>query len=435
MVAAARQSQPQPVYRPRGAALDLMYCKAPEILMDGPAGTGKTRAILEKAHICLHKYPGCRALAVRKTRRSMTHSVLVTYEEKVLPQNSPIKNGAKRQMRDSYVYPNGSELVIGGMDDPAKIMSTEYDLILCFEWTEGSEDDHEKLTTRLRNAVMPYQQLIADCNPAAPSHWLNQRCVRGLMTRLLSRHEDNPTVTAEYLSTLARLTGARGLRLWKGLWAAQEGMVYADYDPAIHLISEMPKGWELWRKIRSIDFGFMNPFVCQWWAIDPDTRLYLYREIYMSQRTVAVHAHQINVLSGDEVHEATVADHDAEDRATLAENGIDTIPASKAISVGIQKTQERYKKAGDGRPRIFLLRDCCVEIDPVLLAARQPTSTQGEIEGYVWPPGATGKNNKEVPVDADNHGMDGKRYAVMYADNPIKPWTRDTLAAFGGNPV
>lgn len=432
MIAATRQ---QFVYRPRGAALDVMYCRDPEILMDGPAGTGKTRAILEKAHICMHKYPGMRCLAVRKTRRSMTHSVLVTYEEKVLPQNSPIRHGPKRQMRDSYTYPNGSELVIGGMDDPAKVMSTEYDLILCFEWTEGSEDDHEKLTTRLRNGVMPYQQLIADCNPGAPSHWLNQRCKRGQMTRLLSRHQDNPTVTLAYLATLGRLTGARGLRLNKGLWAAQEGMVYADFDAAIHLIDRMPAGWEYWRKVRSIDFGYTNPFVCQWWAIDPDGRMYLYREIYMSQRTVTVHARQINEESGDEIYEATVADHDAEDRATLAECGIETVPASKAISVGIQKTQERFKPAGDGKPRIFLLRDCVVEVDPVLDEERKPTSTQAEIEGYIWPPGATGKNSKEVPVDADNHGMDCVRYSAMYVDNPIQSWDRDALAAFAGGAV
>jgi hypothetical protein len=31
------------VYRPIGAALDLMYDKSPELILSGPAGTGKTR--------------------------------------------------------------------------------------------------------------------------------------------------------------------------------------------------------------------------------------------------------------------------------------------------------------------------------------------------------------------------------------------------------
>ena len=52
----------------------------------------------------------------------------------------------------------------------------------------------------------------------------------------------------------------------------------------------MPTGWESWRKVRSIDFGFNNPFVCLWGALDPDSRLYIYRQLYMTQRTVDRHA-------------------------------------------------------------------------------------------------------------------------------------------------
>src|SRR5207244_1608438 len=35
-------------------------------------------------------------------------------------------------------------------------------------------------------------QLLADCNPAGPKHWLRQRCLAGLTTMYESRHEDNP---------------------------------------------------------------------------------------------------------------------------------------------------------------------------------------------------------------------------------------------------
>ena len=33
----------------------------------------------------------------------------------------------------------------------------------------------------------------------------------------------------------------------------------------------------------SVDFGFTNPIVIQWWAEDPDGRLYLYRELYRDE--------------------------------------------------------------------------------------------------------------------------------------------------------
>jgi hypothetical protein len=164
----------RPDYFPRGAADELMGCRDTEVLIEGPAGTGKSRAALQKLHYAALKYPGMRALLIRKTRESLTESALVTFEEKVLPPDSPMAAGAKRNVRQSYDYPNGSCIVVGGMvagdkDRSAKIMSTEYDLIAAFEATELAEDDWEKLLTRLRNGKMPYQQAIADCNPGAPT--------------------------------------------------------------------------------------------------------------------------------------------------------------------------------------------------------------------------------------------------------------------------
>ena len=64
-------------------------------------------------------------------------------------------------------------------------MSTEYDMIYVQEATELTEDDWEALTTRLRNGRAPIQQLIADCNPAEPTHWLKARCDSG-QTRMLN---------------------------------------------------------------------------------------------------------------------------------------------------------------------------------------------------------------------------------------------------------
>lgn len=412
---------PSPNSRPYtayGGALAMWRCRDKEVLIEGPAGTGKTRGVLEKAHFCLSKYDGARALAVRKTRASMTHSVLVTYEDKVLPANSPIKAGASRAQRQSYRYPNGSELVIGGMDNADRIMSTEFDLVLGFEWTEALEDDHEKLTTRLRNGVMPYQQIITDCNPSYPYHWLNQRANTGLMTRILSRHSDNPTVSVTYLNTLALLTGARELRLNKGIWAAQDGLVYDTFDPAIHVLSSLPIGHESWPVARVIDFGYTNPFVCQWWKFDPDNRAYMYREIYMSGRTLREHAPDIIRYSQGENIIATIADpEDAQGRADLDSLGIGSQTADKAIALGIQDVKDRLRVLGDGWPRLFIVRDATVEIDPAMVAAKLPTGTLQEIDGYVWPKAAPAHNDKEVPVDKNNHGMDAMRYLVRWRDS------------------
>ncbi len=406
-------------YQPHGAARELMACQAPEVLLEGPAGTGKTRALLEKANLCALRHPGMRALLVRKTRESMTESILVTFEHHVVPANWPVLHGASRRQRQAYRYPNGSTLVLGGMDRASKIMSTEYDLVLAFEARELTEDDWEALLSRLRNGAMPYQQAIADTNPDAPSHWLNRRAEQGLMVRLRSRHQDNPRLPTSYLKQLAQLTGMRRERLYRGRWAAAEGLVYDGWDPALHVVDrfELPAAW---RRIRSIDFGYTNPFVCQWWALDGDGRMYLYRELYITRQLVADCAQTILEHSRGELIETTLADHDAEDRATLHHAGVPTQAAEKALSRGLQAVAARLRPAGDGRPRLFLVRDCLLAPDERLRGGGLPTSTENEFSCYAWPSN-TRHEATERPLDQHNHGLDALRYAVAYVDGLSHP--------------
>lgn len=235
----------QRAYQPYGVALDLFYGKQPEIVMSGPAGTGKSRACLEKLHLCAMKYPGMRGLIIRKTRESLSEAALVTFEDKVLHEYDPLKDGPRRNFRQAYHYSNKSEIVVGGLDKPGKIMSTEYDMIYVQEATELELADWLALTTRLRNNVMPYQQIIADCNPDAPTHWLWTRSLSGMVRMLNSRHEDNPrlyrngqwTVEGlEYRETLERLgyideatgerVGTEYQRLGLGLWVQATGIIF-----------------------------------------------------------------------------------------------------------------------------------------------------------------------------------------------------------------
>jgi phage terminase large subunit len=139
----------------------------------------------------------------------------------------------------------------------------------------------------------------------------------------------------------------------------------------------------------------------------------MYREIYMTERTVATHAQQINALSHGENIIQTICDHDAEDRATLEENGIDTTPAVKAISTGVQSVSRMLSHNDDKRPDLYFVRDALIEKDPMLVAKEEPISTIEEFSRYSWPQDSTGRPRKEVPLDLYNHGMDSVRYMVQ----------------------
>ena len=395
--------------------------------------TGKTIAALTKLHTLLCKYPHSHALMVRKTYKSLVQSAVVTFERKVLPyppghRHCAIqKYGGERP--EFYDYPNGSRIVLGGLDNADKVLSAEYDFIYINQVEELKLGDYETLVGRAtgRAGNAPYPQVIGDCNPGPPTHWILNRKSLKLFEQ---RHEHNPRlydqatgiITEQGKRTMAVLDSLTGLRKKRGrlgLWVAAEGQVYDDFDPAIHVIPRFDIPPE-WPRYRATDFGYSNPFVMQWFAADPDGRLYLYREIYMTGRTVKVHSEQIKRLSEGERIIFTVADHDAEDRATLYENGITTVAAKKAISVGIQAVQERLKMAGDGKPRLYFLEDSLVEADSTLYREYpgdlHPVCTEQEFASYVWPEGADGKSKKEQPVDAYNHGMDSLRYMVMAVD-------------------
>jgi phage terminase large subunit len=146
--------------------------------------------------------------------------------------------------------------------------------------------------------------------------------------------------------------------------------------------------------------------------------MYLYRELYVTQTLVEDLAAEVLRLSARERHiEATVCDHDAEDRATLERHGVPTVAAVKDVSPGIQAVKARLRRAGDGRPRLFVLQDALVRTDPRLVERKRPTCTVEEFPAYVWPKARDGALVKEQPVKDNDHGLDALRYGVMYLDS------------------
>lgn len=398
------------------------------MLSAGPAGTGKTLAWLVRAYIACETYPGARALIVRKTRSSLTDSVLVTFERDVLGPDHPIlrRSRVHRLNRASYPFGNGSEIVLGGMDRPDKVLSSDYDLIYVPEATDLELGDWETLSGRIgRTAKVPLQQIGGDCNPTTPTHWLYKRCQAGLTRLIPTTHRDNPAYWdretgdwtdrgRKYLAQLERMTGPRRARFLRGEWAQAEGLVFDGWDLGYHLIDPFPVP-TTWRYYLTIDFGVNNPFCCQWWAEDPDGRLYLIREIYHSNRIVEDHARIIAAELAKDGRRPVyvVCDHDLGDRLTLERHtGLRTVPADKRDNAGVQEVCERLKPGVDGRPRLFVFRNARIhEADPALVGTGKPTCTVEEIPGYIWD---TAVKKGERPLAKNNHGCDAARYLCRY---------------------
>ena len=425
-----------------GANAQAFNSREPEILLAGPAGTGKSLALLAKCLALLGKYPGCRGLFCRGTRASLTQSGLVSFEEKILGPKHPVltRRPVTRRVRQSYEFANGSEFVVAGLDDPGKTLSAEYDFAYVQEATEEGVtlDAWETLLRSLRNGKTPFTQLMADCNPTNPQSWLYRRQMPkadgspGLLRMYSSRHQDNPayfhrdgTITPageRYMANLNRMGGRRRKRFTLGVWAAAEGLVFEEYNPDVHLL---PIGWRCpqdWRRLWSIDWGKNAPSVLQVWAIDSDTRMYLVREVYLPRQRgsdLGRAGRRLIDVDGEPEPLAVVCDHDDEKKSTFeAESHLSLTFADKTDrDAGFGQVSDRLALANDDRPRLFFARDARRhEPDEGLLSEGKPTSTLDEIVGYVWET-KNAASGKDEPIAFNDHGMDAMRYAVRYVDS------------------
>lgn len=414
-----------------------------EIIYSGPAGTGKTRTLLEYIHQRCQS-DRLRVLFLRKTEESLKTSALVTFREQVLYQFDGKRSildgvtffGGNKLLPAQFTYDKtGSVIVLGGVDNPEKIKSSEWDIVFVNEATELTLNEWEMITGRTdRPSLMerPPSLVLGDCNPDAPTHWIKQRGDAGKLTLWVSTHVDNPamwdrhhkqwTVAGErYLKRLDEHTGVRYQRLRLGRWVAAEGQVYEEWDESIHLIphAELPAEWD---RIWGLDFGFVNPFVWASFAVHPDGRLILEHEFYRTRTLVEDAARDIMRFWGNRRDPvAIVRDHDAEDAGTFERvTGLFTIPADKDVTVGIQAVQSRLRPGPERKPRLQIMRDTLIHApDPELRERGKPICTAQEFPTYIWDARqSTIKARSERPLKVDDHGADMTRYVVLYADGP-----------------
>ncbi|MBA7529801.1 hypothetical protein ES705_22000 [subsurface metagenome] len=392
------------IFQPKSEAQkQVMENIAPNLLFNGPWGSGKTHILAEKAYFMGILYQDNKIALVRKKRVDLKTTLWKWLIDKILPSENVV------QKNDTELYRklvNGTEIQGFGLDstyDINKLASHEYGFIAVEEAVEITEDDYDtKIIRCLRLPSVPFHQLVLATNPGAPSHFLYKRFYMEKREGY-EKIEGNilPDLPESYYRRVNTLTGIYRERYKKGKWVSFEGLVYP-FDPAKHIIKgfEIPKDGKI---VIAIDFGFDHPFVCQWWYVSTDDKWYCYRQIYHSYRTVKVHSGEIKYYcKKDGIEPVAICDHDAEDMATLRENGIKTVPAIKDRLAGQQIVYGKFDNN-----QLFFFRDSLVERDQRLMMKNLPIRTEEEFGTYVW----KGKG-KEDMVKTKDDGMDCMRYAI-----------------------
>jgi hypothetical protein len=187
------------------------------------------------------------------------------------------------------------------------------------------------------------------------------------------------------------------------------GSVYPDFGVLSHGISK-PEIDPRWRHFRSIDFGYENPFVCLWIAVDPTDRVIIYDEYYRSHVTVEQAADDIFTKELEHAqwwdikiprkrvdnekdaldYEWTTCDPSAASaRATLLEKGMETIAPRSDVVGGIELVRQQLKFRDDSKPGLVVDIDRC-------------PNTVKEFNLYSYPE-PTSRNSNELPTKENDH--------------------------------
>lgn len=443
----------------RGGNEELFFCHDPQVILSGPADTGKTVTCCTKLHWLCQRYPGSQHAMVRKTFTSLAGTACKTFE-RIIAGASVKKIGADSPRL--YTYPNGSQVWVGGMDKPEKTLSSERDSIYVCQAEELSESDWEMLSRASsgRGAKVKYPQLFGDCNPGGSKHWIRERWKAGKLTLIGTKHHDNPTLYhkngdcvrdgetvngmrvviggEKRVHALSELTGVRRKRLFEGLWVTAEGAVYDMFDAQLHVVTRSVAEMKLFRL--ALDEGYTNPAVILIVGEDSDGRWHVFKEFYergQLQETVVKQAkewHQdpVGAVLGIKfvptpskpypTQSSTVAVDEAAAGliADLVAIGVPAVGGKGRVLDGINHLQNRLKLAGDGRPRLTFDPSCVNCIN--------------EFESYVWTP----DKPKDTPVKEHDHTSDALRYLYdVLAEpdgsmtGPDQLWTKNREDGYG----
>lgn|GEM_PF-387954 len=383
-----------------------------EICYDGGARSGKTYLIVRNIIDRCLMSPGSRHLLARYR---LNHLRMTLWKQTLLPA---LKDAGLKRNKDYWInesdhivkFYNGAEIYASGLDDSdrvEKIMGSEFNTIFINEATQITYKTFQKLVTRLsfrRKEIK--NKFFIDCNPRNRFHWIykyfvlkqdpetEEALAESRVSRMCRRNWsplDNPFLDKEYVQRLSELTGVERQRLYEGLWVDVEGLVYPMFESVIVEPFKIPKTWD---SAGTVDFGYTNPFFFGWLYYDKSNETwYLTDEIHQVEKTVRLHS--IEIKKRRKLPNLfIVADHDAEDRATMAEAGIQTIKADKDIATGIQALIKLMTAVKGQKLRIF--RTCVKTIE--------------EFSVYSWQPAKDNQNAKEEPIKNMDHAMDALRY-------------------------
>lgn len=268
------------------------------VAFGGARGGGKSWAVRTKAVLLAFRYGGIRIMIVRRTYPELRAN-------HINPMRTLLGNAAVyKDTTKEFTFPNGSVIMFrhcGNSTDVDKYQGTEVDVLFLDEATQLTEEEFDRFKACVRGVNGFPKRIYLTCNPGGVGHSFVKRLfvdraykasedpadysfIRSLVTDNKALMENDPA----YIKQLEALPPKLRKAWLEGDWNIFEGQFFEEFRDVpehytdrlfTHVIApfEIPREWKI---VRSFDFGFAKPFSCDWWAIDPDGRAYLIKQLY-----------------------------------------------------------------------------------------------------------------------------------------------------------
>jgi len=184
-----------------------------------------------------------------------------------------------------------------------------------------------------------------------------------------------------------------------------ENVVFDEFDPVVH-VRDIDYDANL-PMYRSLDFGFVNPFVCLWMQVDNDGVVRVIDEYVRSRATIDVHAEQIKAKTAGGEGRVTAMFCDPAGGGTNDVTGTSAVRELRAMGIAVRYRHSgilegielirRAIRAGDGKSRLVISPRCQRLIEAMRC--------------YHYPDGA-GRSGAELPLKDGvyDHPIDALRY-------------------------
>ena len=436
------------LWQPQPKQALALKCPATELFYGGAAGGGKSDFLLIDALTGAAKYGKGYAAIIFRQSREQLGELFKRANDLYLPMGAEFK--MKSQLGSNiYFFPNGSTIQFAYLekDNDVTVYQGQQYCYVGFDELGNYPTDYawNYMQSRLRSARGYPTFIRGTGNPGGRGQgWIRQRFMDGkLPNRIYVREiklksgevrrysscfipsslydnkvlmENDPEYEAKLLMLPPHLRDA----LLNGSWDVFAGQVFSAFKRETHVRARFTIDSRYWFKFCSLDWGWSHPYDLQWWAVNRDGRMYMYRETYGCKEG----EYNTGVKEG--------SDHLAERAWSMALNeGVTDCVADPAIFAktddqpSIAEVFEKYgwrmHRGNNDRVNGLILFNQMIENTdengiPMLTVAP-------ECEGFIRTiPSLTPdpKHQEDIDSRLEDHPYDAGRYAVMsdFAQHP-----------------